>query len=165
MGMYGQLVRISPAAYEKLREDHDAKKIYEMFSGSDSDDRCELDKMWHGLCYLMSGTSDVAPDFDLPLSAAVLGHEALSDDEMEMLMGNDPEMVQTIANEIGKLDIDQKLAEVDFDAFDQKMIYPVIWTREDPQVLKQELHTYFDALKDFYLQASASHQAVLVLIS
>lgn len=79
----------------------------------------------------------------------------------------DSDEIFTIVQALNEIDIDKKLAMVDFKKFNQidLDLYPDIWESDDYQELCIELRRYFENFKQFYQNALNDNRAVLVVIS
>lgn len=76
----------------------------------------------------------------------------------------DSDKIFTIVQSLNDIDIDKRLAMVDFKKFNQMELYPDIWEDDDYQGLCNQLKQYFENFKQFYQNALTDNRAVLVVI-
>ncbi len=123
--------------------------------------QADLDKMWDGLHFLLTGESASDPIEDDPLSEAVVGVDALSEEDF---VGAVPgERVAALATALEQVNIEELLSAADFSAFEAADLYPEIWT-DDPAQLRKELRQAFTELRGFYRAAQAGGHNVVVSI-
>jgi hypothetical protein len=123
----------------------------------------DLDKAWHGLHYLLTGT---AWGGEAPLNSLLVGGEQVGDEE-EHDVGYGParillppqvsafsQALDTISSvEIGKRFNSKEMIELD--------IYPNIWGQEDEEV-EEWMQGSLTELKKFLQRAVAQCQAVII---
>lgn len=114
----------------------------------DLGDPLALDKAWHGLHFLLTGSAtDTAP----PLGSAILGGQEVGED-----LGYGPTRylapaeVAAVANALGQLTHADLGARFDPSAMDGEKVYPGPWSEPDNQAWLLEA---FDDVKAYYAQA------------
>ena len=161
MGMSIFFAPVSAAKLEQLRRDPDA---IEAFLYPDDDDEPEggidVDKAWHGLHYLLTGTSDGG---EPPLSLAILGGEEFGED---LGMGPPrfltPDQVREVAAALEAMSEDELRQRYDPQDMQDKQIYPdIIWVRDGDEALDY-LMGNFGPLVEFYTDAAARGDAVIL---
>lgn len=126
---------------------------------------CELDKLWDGLHFLMTGASATAPPENCLLSEAVVGTTVFSDDESGLFISYvTEERVQEVAASMNGFDIEKALAGFLPHRFSENDIYPDIWDNEDADGLREELSEAFHDLKEFYAKMEQENKGVIVSI-
>ena len=125
----------------------------------------DLDKAWHGIHYLLTGTAD---EGDQPWTFLVSGGRTVGDIEI----GYGPARVFTSAETKSILDALLTLTDEEprsrFDPADMtaKEIYPEIWSRGDPE---EEtigyLLEYFAVLRGFLQQAAEAKVGMVVTLT
>ena len=137
-----------------------------LFGDLDDDDaempepELDLDKSWHGLHYLLTGT-----DWEVGegAGAAILGGEAIGEDG-----GYGParlvsaEAVRGIVEALDAIDAETLRARFDLDAMAAADIYPSRWAAED---FDGFLAPRFADLRRFYRSAADQGQAVLLTLT
>jgi hypothetical protein len=120
----------------------------------------DLDKSWHGLHYLLTGTGwDLG---DGAAGAAVLGGDEIGEDggygPARLVR---PEAVQAVADALDAVDVERLRARFDPDAMAAAEIYPHGWEAGGDSYLV----SYFAQLRGFYRNAAAGGQAILLAIT
>jgi Domain of unknown function (DUF1877) len=120
-----------------------------------------LDKAWHGLHFLLTGSAWDTTD---GAGEAVLGGEEIGDDvgygPARLLR---PDRVSAIAAGLRDVEGDTLRARYDAAALTAADIYPGVW--DEPDVFDAYLGPYFDSLRIFYIAAADEGQAVLLAIT
>jgi hypothetical protein len=124
------------------------------------DDVLDLDKAWHGIHFLLTGSSwETSPG----AGEAVLGGDPIGDD-----LGYGParllpaERVQLVAAALREVTADSLRARFDPAALLAEAIYPQVWDDED---FANYLLPNFLSLQEFYLAAAEDKQAVLLAVT
>lgn len=118
----------------------------------DLGDPLALDKAWHGLHFLLTGSSrDTAP----PLGSAILGGREVGED-----LGYGPARylspgeVAAVADALGRLSHEDLGARFDASAMEGEKIYPGPWSESDDHHNQQEwLLEAFEDVKAYYAEA------------
>ncbi|MDO9455972.1 YfbM family protein [Nocardioides sp.] len=143
----------------------------------------DIDKAWHGIHFLLTGTEDLVQGRATearrwrfgrgraraahPVGAeslAVLGGEPVGGD-----VGYGPARVLTaaqvadVAAALEPMDRETLGRRVDLDAMGAAELYPQIW--DEPDVYEEYLGPHYDELRSFYLRAAAAEAAVLLSIT
>jgi hypothetical protein len=166
MGMYLVGRRLSMDEYHAVLADPTTVSV--LLWGNAPDDETDLpeaeldlQKAWHGLHYLLTGTAWETRD---GAGAAILGGEEIGEDgdygPARLLR---PEAVHAVAAGLDALDVAALRARYDPQTFMAQDIYPSIWDEAD--VFETFLAPCFIELRDFYRAAAANHQAVLLAIT
>ena len=125
-----------------------------------------LDKAWHGLHFLLTGTDD---DGSEPACFLLSGGEDLEDDGNQELHARllNPEQVRRFAEHLAPLSTEEMAGRFDPERMTKLKIYPdVIWMRpeEEDQPLSYLLSAFTD-LREFVGSAASAGDAVVVCIS
>lgn len=130
----------------------------------EAEDGCasaDLDKMWDGLHFLLTGVPGSEPITEDPLSEAIIGIDNVCEE---------PFVTVTSAAESSRLlaalravDIKHMLHQADFASFQKAQVYPAIW-EEDPEQLRAELGQAYTDLVDFYRLVVEADCGVVVTI-
>lgn len=119
----------------------------------------DLDKSWHGIHYLLTGTAWTISD---GAGSAILGGEEVGEDNgygPARILASDE--VHTIAASLDAVDVEVLRARFDPGTMDHEDIYPQLWT----EVSFDYLESYFIELRNFYRRAADDNQAVLLAIT
>jgi hypothetical protein len=120
-----------------------------------------LEKSWHGLHYLLTGTSG---EGDAPLNFLLQGGTPLGTDPEDFtpqLFA--PELVRRIDAALGPISEEELWSRYDAETMEEEMIYPNIWDEEEEE-LREEYLEYFRAMKSFVHEASDAGRALVVFI-
>ena len=117
-----------------------------------------LEKAWHGLHFLLTGS---AMEGELPLNFLLLGGEPLDADESIRKLS--PDSVREIQRTLAAISDAQLWSRFDPDQMSAEGVYPEIWD-EPAADLKDEYLMYFHDLQALMAKAAAAGQAVLISI-
>ena len=123
----------------------------------------DLDKSWHGIHYLLTGTTGEITDW---ASEAIIGGDPIGEDgDFGPRRLVDVDAVRMIAAALEALDVETLRARFDPAAMVVANIYPTdIWVAGTDE-LDFYLMPYFAELRQFYRTAAANGQAVLLAIT
>jgi hypothetical protein len=154
MGMVGCFAAVSTETLEGLRQDPES--IEEYLYPNDGEDEppyyIDVDKAWHGIHYLLTGSADGGPE---PLSLAIMGGEEFGP---EVGYGParflTPAQVSLVAGALSQLPLDHLESRFNPKDMEAKDIYPdVIWVRDGEEALDYLLENY-QQLITFYRDAA-----------
>jgi hypothetical protein len=165
MSMICNLLKVSSAQIEQMlgRPEMATELVYPQ-DGSypEAPDALDLDKSWHLIHFLLTGTSWGG---DGSLAAAILGGEALEETDagygpFRYILPGD---VKTISVALDEVEAEKLWAKFDADEVAAAEIYPSPWTggEEDQQYVVQN----FNDLKSFYRETAAAGSGLLLYIS
>ncbi|MFB9236904.1 YfbM family protein [Plantactinospora siamensis] len=144
----------------------DPAEVDTLLYGDDDDEAAEpeldLDKSWHGIHYLLTGTAWEIGD---GAGAAILGGEEVGEDNgygPARLVR--PDAVRTIAGALGAVDVQTLRARFDPQAMSAADIYPAIWAN-GVEELDSYLMPNLAELRRFYEAAASNGQAVLLALT
>ena len=139
-----------------------APKTIREFLATTSAPSLSLEKAWHGLHFLLTGS---AWEADGVLSFLVSGGEPLSDVDLGYGPARffQPDAIQQMDAALSGIADDELWSRFDPARMEAEGIYPVIWD-EPEQDLRDEYLAYFHGLKAFVRQASEKGNAVIVNI-
>ncbi|MEU4424026.1 YfbM family protein [Actinoplanes sp. NPDC024001] len=156
--------RLSAARLQEALDDPSVVETL-LFGDLDDDDaempepELDLDKSWHGLHYLLTGTAwEIGPG----AGAAILGGEEVGEDGgygPPRVLG--PEAVRSISAALAAIDPAALRERFDPAAMTTAEIYPEVWD-EGEEVFDDFLAPRFEQLREFY-RAAASHGDGVVL--
>ena len=156
--MIWRAVAVDAAQFAQVQKNPDllARMLF-----SKGDHAISLEKDWHGIHYLLTGT---AWDVKDGAGQAIFGGKEFGDD-----MGYGPAhmltaaQVKAIAAVLAKTSPDSLAARYDADTMMKLEIYPTVWDREGPQALAALLRSYGE-LVAFYRRAAAKGQIVVIVM-
>lgn len=159
MGMYCSLYAVSQEEMNRIRF---APEVIDNFPLDKSKPSADLQKAWHGLHYLLTGTGDSG---EPPLNFLLLGGEAVGGDcgagPVRFLS---PDEVRKANEALSAIRDDLLWFHFDPEEMTAESIYPEIW-EESEEELRDEYTSYFQELKTFLQQATESGLGALIQIS
>jgi hypothetical protein len=160
MGMSVLVKAIDESQLREIPADPDS--VEEILDQTTSDGTSvSLEKAWHGLHYLLTGTADAGP---VPLNFLLRGGEPIGEDQgygPARLFR--PAAVQALATSIGGVTDGQLWSRFDPDRMTAEGIYPLIWDEPEPD-LRDEYLTYFRELQALIQTASRKDMGLVVLL-
>ena len=157
MGLRAVYIAIDDVELKKLEEreretpdsEEDLVDKLEEFQENDSCISIDIDKMWDGLHFVLTGISASEPIESDALSELVVGvYPILFEDDFVSFSGN--EDVERISEKISQINFDDFLKTFNPKQLSKEEIYPNIWKEEDKAALFEELKLSFNTLRDFY---------------
>jgi hypothetical protein len=165
-GLLGFLLRLTPIKIEQVKplSEEEANRLYEP-----SDRELDLDKSWHGLHYLFTGT---AWEGELPGSFLVTGGQDIGDEDSGwgLVRALSPAQVRDIAGFLALLSPQELEQRFDAKRMAGLEIYPdVIWTRAEEADGTNEELTYlieaFGNVREFVERAAEADDGLLISLS
>ncbi|MBI1211879.1 MAG: DUF1877 family protein [Alphaproteobacteria bacterium] len=161
MSMNADLVALGEADVRALRAD--PEQIAQWMHAVGTPGSLSLQKMWHALHYLLTGT---AWNNQGPLGQALLGGEDIGPDigygPARILIASQVKETSRALLALSAADIRQRFAPEVMEAED---IYPSrIWVREKDTIL-DELVPLFEELVEFYESAATKDQSILLFMT
>lgn len=161
MGMASFFAAVDPDTLDQLRAEPERLADY-LFPQDGEEELAhviELDKAWHGIHYLLTGTAEGG---DEPYSLVILGGQEIGEDigygPARLLF---PEQVVDIAGALRELDADTLALRFVPEEMEEAQIYPgEIWLRDGQEALDYVLH-YYQQLVEFYEEAAARGDGVI----
>lgn len=125
----------------------------------------DMDKLWDGLHFILTGVSATTPIKNHLLSEAIVGTFMFSDNEMsDYIAYIYPERVNEISSALKEFDINEALSHFSPKKLASNGIYPAIWTENKKDELKNELIEEYNGLKDFFYDVCNEHKGIIVSI-
>ena len=154
MGMLAQYMAVDNKILNKMLEMDNEKIIDEIEELSEDEkcDICDIDKMWDGLHFLLTGKSAARVIKDSKLSEAVVG-TAVFDTEMKMRFFQHyikADELPAIVNALENIEIKDMIKNTLWMISNNHKIYPNIWKKEDEADIYDELTFCFEGMLDFY---------------
>lgn len=152
MGLQAVYIAINNEKWENdLSKFSDNEDLFEKIEDLQEDDNCKLidiGKMWDGLHFLLTSFSASEPIEDDEISEFIVGVEVLNDDDF--IAFSNAKDVKRIVKRINRINFDELEQTFNPKNFEEKEIYPNIWSNEDKEDLFRELKESFILLKRFY---------------
>lgn len=167
MGMLACYMEASARQIDELKT-KTTEEIFDELEALETEDACtvyDMDKLWDGLHFILTGSSAAAPVEHDPLSEAVVGADLFSDEESELFITCvSPERAAEIYAALEAFNIEKALADFSPEALAARDIYPNIWFTEDKELLTGELRDAFEGLKEFYGEMRERQMGAIVSI-
>ncbi|MFN3150617.1 YfbM family protein [Bremerella sp.] len=162
MSMIGNFLQLSSDDLATLIADPSGVVDFIYPDEEERADNIDIDKAWHGIHYMLSGD---AWGGELPLANVVLGGTEIGDDA-----GYGPalyitaEEVQVVADALRDITPENFRARYDAAAMKKNEIYPGFWDEAGDDVVDY-LASWFDTLRDYYIDAASKGLAMLKYIN
>ena len=152
MSMHGYFVQLSPEQLEALIADPSEVSGF-IFS---QDDQYEIDQSWQGIHFLLTGD---AWGGEVPLANVVLGGTEIGDDvgygSACYLTADEVSAAATALKDITPDVLRSRYVATELS---DNRIYPEIWDRDDAV---EFLTSWYESLRDYYMDAAAKRNAML----
>lgn len=162
-GVLGFLLRLTPIKVQRTEPaPPSADPLWPLPAPGE---QLDVDKAWHGLHFLLTGTADGGAE---PASYLLTGGEELGDDEDDVqarLLR--PAQVRALAEHLAPLGNDELTRRFDPERMTKLGIYPTeIWKRpEDTDAPRGFLLDAFAGLREFVSDAARDGDAIVVCVS
>jgi hypothetical protein len=166
MSMIGTFQRATDAEIQRLLADPQSVIAFVRGPGDAFEDRSDthIEKTWHGLHYLFTGT---AWGGEPPLNFLVAGGARIGDVEVgyDTVRAFTSQQVREIAAALASLTADDLSQRFDPGPMNDLQIYPSIWTRNPAEDDLGYLAEYFEILKRYVSTVAADGLGMLVYIT
>ena len=166
MGMLACYTCLSDKKLEEImsvEEEDLVEEIEECIEAlSDKSLSYNMDKLWDGLHFLLTGITAGEPIEDDPLSEAIVGVTNLSEDDFINCIKSSE--VEEILKSLKAVDVEKLRSDFSISDFVNSEIYPSIWVEADKESLFEELISELKGLIVFYEKALEMKQNVVVTI-
>lgn len=168
MGLSGQYMMVDVVKLKSLLE-LENDDLFEEIEELNNDAEIKLydiDKMWDGLHYLLTGVSASQPIEGDKLSESIVGVNLFNseDDNSDFIAYTQlvdlPKIIEALTN----VDLDKLRTEFNPSSFSKAEIYPDIWADEEKEDLFDELVEHYTNLLSFYKKALEEKANVIVSI-
>lgn len=163
MGMICELRRVSESQINELLEAPENVIEFLEFTDEDSDHSTDLDKAWHGIHFLLTGSVwEGEEPLNFLLGGELIGTEDVGYGPARALHSKQVENVDAQLSVISTDDFRRRFDPV---RMTQESIYPEIWNRDPAEDdTLGYLVDYFETLKTFVHKARENKQALLIAI-
>lgn len=167
MGMIGQYMMINNQTFRSLvdLENDDLIEMIEELSEDQENEIYDIDKLWDGLHFLLTGISACQPIEGNKLSEAIVGVKVFNDDEdADFISYTMTEDIQEIVTALNNVDVEKLRLNFDLSKFRKAKIYPDIWKDKEKESLLDELIQEYEKTLNFYTKALGEKAHVIVSI-
>lgn len=126
--MLGVYMLADEATIERLSNDNDLFEAVEEYGDESTTIAYDIDKLWDGLHFLLTGISAEEPIEDNPLSEAIVGTNIF--DCEDFIAYTIPNHIKEIVDALNKIDIEALIENMDLSKFRKAKIYPNIWVKK-----------------------------------
>jgi hypothetical protein len=160
MGMYLEIHAVTPGGIAEALALENAPSL--KLPGEGTASSLSLEKSWHGLHYLLTGS---AWEGEPPLGFLLRGGERVGEDQgYGPARLFQPAEVQQIDSALSRISNDQLWSRFNPTQMEQLQIYPGIWDKPEAD-LQEEYLGYFEQLKQLVRRARDGGLALLVVMS
>lgn len=160
MGMIANYTMINDSELEKLYQAKPEEMRDHLNALSETHEVLDIDKMWDGLHFLLTGTSADTPIEDDLISEAILGVTNLSEEDFIAYIRH--EELADINDMLDAIDFEKLRGNFQPLQFRDAEIYPSIWEDDNTDQLFDMLKDAFEQLVVFYRQAELENMNVVV---
>ena len=168
MGLLGQYMMVDEVKLKSLLEleNDDLVEEIEVLDNAGENKLYDIDKMWDGLHFLLTGVSASQPIEGDKLSESIVGVNVFnSEDENSDFIAYTklvdlPKIIEVLTN----VDLDKLRTEFNPSSFSKAEIYPDIWNNEEKDDLFNEMVQHYTNLLSFYKKALEEKANVIVSI-
>ena len=160
-GFIGFLLRLTPIKVQRVEPAPEGTEP--AWPAAAPGEEADLEKAWHGLHFLLTGTDDGGEE---PACFLMSGGEYMGDNDDVDVRALSPDQVRDFAAFLATLSTEELTRRFDPVRMTQLKIYPEIWMRpEEEDEPRGYLLGAFDGLRDLVTSAAAAGDAVVVCIS
>lgn len=162
MWMYASYYTISDEEYNNFM-DYNSDEKYEFLEEKDEDNEAlttDLDKAWDGLFYILAG-KNVDPEQNI-FWIAIFWEKTIQQEDYIGITSS--QKISEILENLEKINIVEKIAQISFEEMIKNDIYPAIWDEQNRENLTKYLMDYFEELKNFYKKVQEQNLNVLVTL-
>ena len=164
MGLLGQYMMIDGVKLKSLLEleNDDLVEEIEELNNKDENKLYDIDKMWDGLHFLLTGFSASQPIEGDKLSESIVGVNIFNSENDDFIAYTQlvdlPKIIEALTN----VDLDKLRREFNPSSFRKAEIYPDVWDDEEKDDLFNELVQHYTNLLSFYKKALEDKANVIV---
>ncbi|MDP4145459.1 MAG: YfbM family protein [Bacillota bacterium] len=167
MGLIGQYMMINNQTFKSLvdLENDDLIEMIEDLSEDEKNEIYDIDKLWDGLHFFLTGISACQPIEGNKLSEAIVGVKVFNNDEdADFIAYTMSEYLHEIVTALSNVDIEKLRLNFGLSKFRKAKIYPDIWRDKDKESLFDELMQEYKKILNFYTKALERKAHVIVSI-
>ena len=160
-GLIGFLLRLTPIKVQRTEAAPPSDNP--LWPPAAPGDELSLDKAWHGLHFLLTGTADGGTE---PACYLLTGGEALGDDDDMDVRLLRAEQVRALNEHLATLTTDEMTRRFDPERMMELEIYPEIWDRpEETDQPRAFLLDAFAGLRELVANAARDGDAIVVCVA
>ena len=155
MGLLGVYLAIDQDTLDNLRKFDGDELIEELDELQESDgiEIYNIDKLWDGLHFLLTGVSATSPIQGNKLSEAIVGVDFFETDDEDFVSYTEKDKLSEIYNAMKNVNIKELEEKFDPKIFKKNKIYPAIWKTDKKDELFKDLINEYNGLLSFYQKA------------
>jgi hypothetical protein len=168
MGLLGQYMMINEESFESLinLENDDLIDELEDLSEDEENEIYDIDKMWDGLHFILTGISASQPIEGNKLSEAIVGVRVLNeeDENADFIAYTKLDDLPGIIAALKNVDIEKLRLNFDLSIFRKLKVYPNIWIDKEKDNLFNDLIQEYRNILKFYEKALESKSHIIISI-
>ena len=168
MGLLGQYMMINDQTLKSLvdLENDDLVDMLEELNEDEGNELYDIDKMWDGLHFLLTGISACQAIEGDKLSEAIVGVNLFNseDENSDFIAYTLTDDLLGIIEALNNVDVEKLRLNFDLSEFRKAQIYPDIWMDKEKDSLFDELIQEYKNLLSFYKEALKKKAHVVVSI-
>jgi len=150
LGIYMMIDENTLTDMMKLDSDGIFEKVNEL---EETNETYDIDKLWDGLHFLLTGVSASSPIEDNELSEAIVGVHVFDTDEENYIAYIENDKLGEIVKALENVNINNLEQNFNPKILKKKEIYPNIWENNRKDELFKELLNEYNGLSAFYKNA------------
>lgn len=166
MGMLGQYMMVDETTLDSLIEldnDNLIDKLEEL-SECEQNEIYDIDKLWDGLHFLLTGKSASEPIEGDRLSEAIVGVTVFNGEDADFIAYTRLSDLTEIVTALNSTDIHELRTNFDVSRLRKARIYPNIWRDNEKDSLRDELIQEYTNLLSFYKKALKKNANIIASI-
>ncbi|GLC32560.1 YfbM family protein [Clostridium omnivorum] len=167
MGLIGQYMMINDQTFGSLVniENDDLIEIIEELSEDEENEVYDIDKLWDGLHFFLTGISACQPIAGNKLSEAIVGVKVFNNaEDADFIAYTMTEDLHGIVEALINVDVENLRLNFDLSKFRKSKIYPNIWRDNEKESLIDELMQAYKNILNFYTRALERKAHVVISI-
>ncbi|WP_083604453.1 YfbM family protein [Clostridium sp. N3C] len=162
--MLGQYMMVDKSTLDSLIGLENDDLIESLEKLCEENEVYDIDKLWDGLHFILTGKSACQPIEGHRLSEAIVGVTLFNDEDADFITYIETEDLNHIVKALEKVDVIELRSNFDTSKLRESEIYPAIWDDNEKDSLCDELIQEYTNLLNFYKKALAKKANIVVSI-
>jgi hypothetical protein len=161
MGLLGVYMMVDQNTLDNLKKFNGDELIEELDELEETNEIYNIDKLWDGLHFLLTGVSGNSPIEGNKLSEAIVGINVFETDDEDFVSYTEKDELPEIYNAMKNVNIKELDEKFDPKILKKKKIYPDIWESNKKDELFKELENEYSGLLKFYEKALEKNMHII----